>query len=101
MINSFRKLFASPPERILPAVAEGQRVYAVGDVHGRLDLLVSLAEAIETDNARRGPADVTVIMLGDLIDRGPDSAGVLKAVRIWAKHRKLRFIRQQPAFVCN
>ena len=92
MINSFRKLFASPPERILPAVAEGQRVYAVGDVHGRLDLLVSLAEAIETDNARRGPADVTVIMLGDLIDRGPDSAGVLKAVRIWAKHRKLRFI---------
>ncbi len=92
MIKSFKKLFASRPERILPALAEGERIYAVGDVHGRLDLLVSLAEAIEADNARRGPAEVTVIMLGDLIDRGPDSAGVLKAVRIWAEQRKLRFI---------
>ena len=64
------------------AIPAGQRVYAVGDIHGRLDLLVSLAEAIEADDRARGPADTTVILLGDLVDRGPDSAGVIKAVHI-------------------
>ncbi len=56
---------------------EGRRVYAVGDIHGRIDLLNKLLARIDEDSAARGPADVLVIFLGDLIDRGPDSCGVV------------------------
>lgn len=58
--------------------AKGARAYAIGDVHGRLDLLVDLLEKIEADNAARNPCKTWLIMLGDLIDRGPDSRGVIK-----------------------
>lgn len=92
MLTSLKKLFGARPERAQPAIPPGQRVYAIGDVHGRLDLLVSLAEAIEADNAAREAADSTVIFLGDLVDRGPDSAGVLAAAKMWAAQRKVRFI---------
>lgn len=56
----------------------GSRAYAIGDVHGRLDLLEELLDRIEADNARRGPAKTWLVLLGDLIDRGPDSAGVIE-----------------------
>lgn len=56
---------------------EGLRIYAIGDVHGRLDLLGALhariAEEIDADR----PDDWRVIHLGDYCDRGPDSRGVL------------------------
>jgi serine/threonine protein phosphatase 1 len=54
------------------------RAYAIGDVHGRLDLLRDLLGSIERDNAGRGPAKTYLVMLGDLIDRGPDSCGVIE-----------------------
>ncbi len=60
-----------------PEIPEGSRVYAIGDVHGRLDLLVQLLDLIRQDNAARPPADTQIVQLGDLIDRGPDSAGVV------------------------
>lgn len=47
--------------------------YAVGDIHGRLDLLTSAIAAIEAD-APHG----TVVFLGDYIDRGSDSCGVIE-----------------------
>jgi serine/threonine protein phosphatase 1 len=59
----------------------GKRVYAVGDVHGRLDLLQELVGLIEDDNAGRPEMDVRLIFLGDVIDRGPDSRGVLDYLR--------------------
>ena len=59
------------------AVPPGERVYAVGDVHGRFDLLQQLLEEIEADDRARGPAETHVVMLGDLIDRGPDSAAIV------------------------
>ena len=55
----------------------GLRAYAIGDVHGRLDLLRELIASIETDNAARPPARVYLVFLGDLVDRGPDSRGVV------------------------
>lgn len=73
------KLFRRREVRILVA-PEGERLYAIGDVHGRLDLLDRLLAAIDADDARRGPARRTVVFLGDLIDRGPDSAGVVERV---------------------
>ena len=64
-----------------PCVPEGQRVYAVGDVHGCDDLFAALLTKIDADNASREPADTTIILLGDLIDRGPSSAAVVERVR--------------------
>jgi serine/threonine protein phosphatase 1 len=61
----------------------GCRAYAVGDIHGRLDLLNLLIERIERDMAERPPAKTFVIFLGDLIDRGPDSAGVVERLRTY------------------
>lgn len=55
----------------------GCRAYAVGDVHGRLDLLHDLLGRIEEDNRRRPPARTWLVFLGDLVDRGPDSRGVV------------------------
>lgn len=75
-----------------PAVPAGQRVYAIGDVHGRLDLFTALAQAVERDDRERGPAETTIVMLGDLVDRGPQSARVLGSARAWGKARRLRFL---------
>lgn len=60
-----------------PAGPPQLRAYAVGDVHGRLDLLEDLICRIERDNAARSPAKTFIIFLGDLVDRGPDSRGVV------------------------
>lgn len=64
----------------VPTVPEGVRVYAIGDIHGRMDLLELLFERISVDNAARGSAETRLIFLGDLIDRGPDSSKVVERV---------------------
>lgn len=56
---------------------EGERLYAIGDIHGRSDLLDSLIARIESDDASRNGARVSWVFLGDFIDRGPDSVGVV------------------------
>lgn len=63
-----------PAPATLPA---GQRVYAIGDVHGCLDRLVSLHEMIAEDIAERPAEQVTLVHLGDYVDRGTDSAQVV------------------------
>lgn len=64
--------FAQPPRT--PAKT---RVYAIGDVHGRLDLLHRLLTHIETDAETAAGLRCVLVMLGDYVDRGPDSAGVI------------------------
>lgn len=71
-----RKKADEPPPP--PSVGEGRRVYAIGDIHGRLDLLDELLDRIVADGTVRGGAETHIIFLGDLIDRGPDSAGVVR-----------------------
>ncbi len=56
----------------------GAIAYAVGDVHGRLDLLDDMLVAIEADIMTRPERETFIIFLGDLIDRGPSSAQVLQ-----------------------
>lgn len=56
---------------------EGMRLYAIGDVHGCAGLLAGVHARIAADLERRPAADWRVIHLGDYVDRGPDSAGVL------------------------
>jgi serine/threonine protein phosphatase 1 len=53
------------------------RTYAIGDIHGHLDLLRAAHDWIEADRARTGDAGAPVVHLGDLVDRGPDSPGVI------------------------
>ena len=55
---------------------ENKRLYVIGDIHGRLDLLDRLIAMIRRDAEEHGDAALTVT-LGDYVDRGPESRGVL------------------------
>ncbi|MBD0413064.1 metallophosphoesterase family protein [Oryzicola mucosus] len=70
---------------------EGMRLYAIGDPHGRLDLLEGMHKRIADEIARDKPDDWRVIHLGDYVDRGPDSRGVLDFL-ITLKQRDERFV---------
>lgn len=63
--------------KIKPRLPDGVRIYAIGDVHGRADLLQSLLTAIDADLARSAPRRAIQVFLGDYVDRGPDSRAVL------------------------
>ncbi|MGF6860297.1 serine/threonine protein phosphatase 1 [Rhodobacteraceae bacterium MBR-64] len=54
------------------------RSYAIGDIHGQLDLLRAAHARIAADRAVCADHAAPVIHIGDLVDRGPDSAGVLE-----------------------
>lgn len=88
----FRK--AAPARPLDTArLPDGARVYAIGDIHGRHDLFVQLLAKIDADNAARGPADTQLILLGDLVDRGPDSAAVIEtAMALGGQGRKVRYL---------
>ena len=94
MIKRLRSILSSAPEpaAAIAAVPEGERVYAIGDIHGRLDLFDQLIAAIDADDAARPVAQTTVVLLGDLVDRGPDSAGVIDAAMAWGQRRKVRVL---------
>lgn len=79
----FKRLFSAWSEQSPSRGKPGARAYGVGDVHGRLDLLDRLLADIERDIAGAPAAETFVVFLGDLIDRGPDSAGVVERVRSW------------------
>ena len=92
MFSKLRKLFTPAASGPRPALPPGTRAYAVGDVHGMGALFAALREAIDADDAARAPADSTVVLLGDLIDRGPDSAGVIASARKLAERRTVRLL---------
>ena len=92
MRNFFQKLLSPTPQRTVTRVPDGQRVYAVGDIHGRADLFGDIISAIEADDGARGASQTTVILLGDLVDRGPDSRGVIDAARDWSRRRAVRIL---------
>lgn len=60
------------------ALPPGLRIYAIGDIHGRLDLMDELHERIVADAAARPIARCRLVYLGDYVDRGPDSRGVIE-----------------------
>jgi serine/threonine protein phosphatase 1 len=68
------------------------RVYAIGDIHGHLDLLDQLLAAIEADDRSRPAQPSVLIFLGDLIDRGPASAGVIERAIAFQGQRDCRFL---------
>lgn len=60
-----------------PAAPEGVRLYAVGDIHGCRAHLRTLLRRIAEDAAAGADATVRIVFVGDYVDRGPDSAGVI------------------------
>ncbi len=61
-----------------PEAADATAVYAVGDIHGRLDLLLAMESLIARDIADTRPSRAVVCYLGDYIDRGLQSAQVIE-----------------------
>lgn len=57
------------------AAGPDKEIFAVGDIHGRTDLLVALIDEAAREPRRRGKR--AIVFLGDLIDRGPDSLGAI------------------------
>jgi serine/threonine protein phosphatase 1 len=95
MLRNFFKSARTAPADPLPdaAIPAGQRLYAIGDIHGRADLLEDLLRRIDKDDAARGPSETTLIFLGDLIDRGPESAQVVeRLMRMKAEHPRTRIL---------
>lgn len=63
--------------RPAPRVPENVRLYAVGDIHGRADLLRDLTRQMDEDRAAHPGRHYVEIYLGDYVDRGADSAAVI------------------------
>ena len=57
---------------------DGHRIYAIGDIHGCLDQLLEVQDNIRKDLIARPHPHPAIIYLGDYIDRGPDSRGVIE-----------------------
>lgn len=92
MLQRLREIFSPRPAPKPPTVPDGQRCYAVGDIHGRLDLFEAMINAIEAEMAEAPTIDHHIILLGDLVDRGPDSAGVVERARVWQQARNVRIL---------
>jgi serine/threonine protein phosphatase 1 len=74
-MKALRNLWRKPNE---PATAPGERVYVIGDVHGRADLLESMLAEIARHAGSSPPvARTKVVFVGDIIDRGPHSREAL------------------------
>ncbi len=76
LLKTFGK--KSPPVRIARRVPDGTRVYCVGDIHGRDDLLLGMAERVEIDMQDRAFKQVMTVFLGDYVDRGHGSKRVVE-----------------------
>ena len=81
--------WSKPKPKGPPRTPRGHRAYIVGDVHGRLDLLEQLLGLIEEDVERKPVRKSLLVFLGDLIDRGPDSRGVVERLRTY-RHDRLK-----------
>ncbi|MEE4317350.1 MAG: metallophosphoesterase family protein [Erythrobacter sp.] len=92
MFDRLRDIFRPRQAPKLPSVPRGTRYYVIGDIHGRLDLYTAMIGAIEEDDLSAAPADTRIVLLGDLVDRGPDSAGVLARTRLWQQSRSVRVL---------
>ncbi|MBJ7437649.1 MAG: serine/threonine protein phosphatase [Sphingopyxis sp.] len=93
---SLFRLFKPRPVQESPVLARipaGERVYAIGDIHGCDDLFADLLAKIVADNANREPARTTLVLLGDLVDRGPQSAAVVqRAIGLGAPFDAVRLL---------
>ena len=82
MLNLLRRQSGRQPRPpVPPRLPPGRRVYAIGDVHGRFDLLSQALEDVRADAMASPVERAFVVLLGDLIDRGPASREVIELIR--------------------
>lgn len=84
---------ASLARRTNPRIPENKRIYAVGDVHGRADLVSALFERIDEDLKARPIPQSLQVFLGDYIDRGPDSRAVLELLIERRREHQMIFLK--------
>ena len=92
MLQKLRHFFRPREPEPWASIPPEERVYAIGDIHGRHDLFTRLLTAIDDDDAERPAARTTLILLGDLIDRGPDSAAVIEDALELCRHCNARIL---------
>jgi serine/threonine protein phosphatase 1 len=93
LLNLFKRRSPVETRAVAAKIPADERVYAIGDIHGRDDLFAALLDQIAADDAARPAAKTTLILLGDLVDRGPDSASVVeRARRLAAPFDKVRLL---------
>jgi serine/threonine protein phosphatase 1 len=81
------RLFGRTRQRKAPPTTGGRLVYAIGDVHGRLDVLEPLLRDIAQDALQSRPAEKPMLVfLGDYVDRGPESKRVVDLILKMATH---------------
>lgn len=86
----WKRIFGRPDEsrRPRPRVAPGTRIYAIGDIHGRADLLEQMLLKVDADMKDHPDRRCITVLLGDYVDRGPDSRGVIDLLIAWQKVRE-------------
>lgn len=87
------KLPSLRSDRQFPRGPEGTRIYAIGDVHGRADLLTLLLLQIEVDIALHPISRPIAVFLGDYIDRGPDSKEVVDLLVMSGRTPEMVFLK--------
>jgi serine/threonine protein phosphatase 1 len=76
-----------------PSLVSGLRIYAIGDIHGRLDLLNTLLAQIDDDIALRPTVRPVYVFLGDYIDRGPSSRETIDRLIEHGKTNETLFLK--------
>jgi serine/threonine protein phosphatase 1 len=83
-------ILRSNKSRKKPQVPEGVRIYAIGDIHGRVDLLDAILKRIDADLKRNPVSTGIEVYLGDYVDRGPASREVID--RLVTRNRTFRAV---------
>jgi serine/threonine protein phosphatase 1 len=96
----------SRPEKRAPRTPEGVRIYAIGDVHGRADLLAQVFATIDADVAAYPARRAIQVLLGDYIDRGPQSREVLDILVARSRRHPMVCLKGNhetyiPDFLCD
>jgi serine/threonine protein phosphatase 1 len=76
-----------------PPAPDGWTIYAIGDIHGRLDLLKAAHRGIDADRRKQDTAQTVEVYLGDYIDRGPQSKEVVSELVARATRTSTGFLR--------
>lgn len=76
----WRRVLGLAPEPLLRGLPPGERVYAVGDIHGQARLLRELLDLIAADLAEHPVGEPRIVFLGDYVDRGLGTADVIETL---------------------
>ena len=91
--HSFGVALASLRKVARPCIPAGLRIYAVGDVHGRADLLAPLLARIDADLSAHPIAQPCQVFLGDYIDRGAHSRQVIDLLIARRRRHQMLFLK--------